>query len=259
LRVRQVAFRRLARLIYPMNISARIFGAMPRCIVLLCISAAAGFAAGAPGPSNTPAAAAPAKIGVLLLPPTDTEPWSANVLGQRQLAVRRRLQHDLLSRGFTLYPESLAEVAAAQAPKIDLVAPGNRTGDTLAALAKRSGAHWVVSVEVQEVAEDPKRSEGMKFHCFCRVDLKVWDATRRTWLANGRAVGHDQGDRNSPVWLFMEAIDDATRVAIAPVISAYPVVVDMGAIGPIGDYLSGKSEPFTPHVGQPLGGLSLPP
>lgn len=199
-----------------------------------------------------------ANIGVLLLPATDTEPWAANVLGQRQLVVRRRLQHDFLARGFKVYNEALAQVAADVSPKIDLTDPLSRSAKTLDALAARSGARWIVSVDVQQVADEPGKADDGRFHCFCRVSLKLWDAADRTWRADGVFTGHDQGGHNSPVWLFMESIDEATRVALASVVDEYPVVVDMGAVGPIVDYLAAETRPFVPKIGQPLGGLSLP-
>ena len=232
----------------------------PACrLVFLVAVALLAFAAGAETPSKPAAPSKPGDIGVLLLPATDTEPWAANVLLQRQDVVRRRLQHDFLARGFKLYGEALAQSTAATAPRVDLSNPAQRTAENLDELAKRTGANWIVSLDVQQVADDPAKTDEAHFHCFCRVQFKVWDAVQRKWRVDGTFTGHDRGDRQSPIWLFMEAIDEATRVALASVLDPYPVVVDMGDVGPVADYLAGQTGPFVPQPGRPLGGASVPP
>ncbi len=215
------------------------------------------LAAGPETPASPVAAGNPAEIGVLLLPATDTEPWAASVLTQRQDVVRSRLEREFLGRGFKTYHESLALAAAGKAPKIDLADPVKRTAENLEALARRTGANWVVSVDVQEVAENPELSNGASFRCFCRVALKVWDTKQHAWRADGVFTGNDQGASGSPVWRFLNSIDDAARVAIASVLDRYPVVIDMGEPMQFGDYLRGQTQAFVPKVGEPFGGLKL--
>jgi hypothetical protein len=200
----------------------------------------------------------PSQTGVLLLPPVDTEPWAKDVLAQRQFVVRRRLQYEFLSRQFKLYGETLALPAAHRAPSVDLADPTARTAANLDRLARRTGADWVVSVNVQEVKDDPASAPGPNpppFHCHCLVKLKVWDASRRGWLAWGACLGHDEGGTSLPVFLFMESIDDAAKNAARTVVGAYPAVVPLSDIAQTSDYLAGQTEPFIGKPGVTFAGL----
>ncbi|HEX3729896.1 MAG TPA: hypothetical protein VHV47_08830 [Opitutaceae bacterium] len=210
--------------------------------------------AGYPAGASAPAAVAPRETGVLLLPALDTEPWAPNVLAQRQLVVRWRLEHDFIERRFRVSGEALAERAAGLEPKIDLGRDGARTPANLDELARRAGAAWVVSLTVEEVAED-NPPDPSHFRCHCRILTRIRDAAHHRWLADGPAVGHDDSGSSSPVWLFMSAIDDATRAAVAPVLSPYPAAVKVARIGSIGDYLAGQTEPFVGDPAREFSGL----
>lgn len=211
--------------------------------------------AGSPARASAPAAIVPRETGVLLLPALDTEPWSEHVLGQRQLVARWRLEHDFIERQFRVSGETLAARAAALAPRIDLAQGAARTPENLDELGRRAGTAWVVSITVEEVAED-KSSDSDRFQCHCRLRAEIRDTVHHRWLADGPVIGHDSAGSSSPVWLFMSAIDDAVRAAAAPVLSPYPAVVKVARIGSVGDYLTGQQEPFTGDAGREFAGLT---
>jgi hypothetical protein len=220
------------------------------CAALACLCAMADT-----DPGTLPrVGVVPSRTGVLLLPALDTEPWAASVLLQRQLVVRRRAEYEFIARQFNVSGETLAFLAAQRPPQIDLAAVSGRTSANLDALADRTGVNWVVSLTVQEVAGDPHALDG-NFHCHCQVWLQVWDATRHGWLENGPFVGHDLGGKASPVWLFKESIDEATRVSLSRLIGPYAQVVKMAPVSSVGDYLRGQTEAFVGDPKVPFAGF----
>jgi hypothetical protein len=196
----------------------------------------------------------PPRTGVLLLPALDTEPWSANVLAQRQLIVRRRVEYEFIARQFKVSGEALARRAAELPPQIDLSTESGRSEPNLDALAGRTGASWVVGLTVQEVAADA-RAPGGDFHCHCQVLLRIWDATRHGWMENGSYIGHDTGGSSSPVWLFKESIDSATQVALAPLLGRYPETIRVAPVNTVGDYLKGQTDAFVGDPKVPFAGM----
>jgi hypothetical protein len=87
------------------------------------------------------------------------------------------------------------------------------------------------------------------------VLLRVWDATRQGWLENGSFVGHDAGGSSTPVWLFKDSIDDATRVSLARLLASYAQVVKVAPVSSVGDYLRGQTDPFVGDPKAPFAGL----
>lgn len=206
-------------------------------------------------PESSVSTIVPHETGVLLLPPVDTEPWAANVLAQRQLIVRRRMQYELITRQFKVYSETIAERAARRSPQIDLTNPTARNGANLDELASRTGATWVLSFNVEEVgedAEDPAHPHDTRFHCHCRVDMKLWDARLRRWRYNGSYIERDARGGSSPVFLFMEAIDEATKGALLTSIGKFPETVTIADVNSVTDYLAGQSEPVAGEPGKPF-------
>lgn len=196
----------------------------------------------------------PRETGVLLLPPLDATPDSAHMLAPRHLVIRHREEYEFITRQFKMLGEAMATNAAAASPGIDLATLSARTVQNLELLAKRTGADWVVSIVVQEARMDS--SEGGAFKIHTRVLLQVWDARRHGWLANSPYAGQASGG-GSPVFLFKDSLDDATKGSLGNLLGVYPQVMALESEDSLGDYLAGQTKPFVGDPARPFSGLKV--
>jgi hypothetical protein len=193
------------------------------------------------------------KTGVLLLPPLDATPDSAHMLGPRHLVIRHREEYEFITRRFKMLGETMAAKAADSSSKIDLASLSARTSGNLDLLAKRAGADWVLSIVVQEAKGNSTAGQSA-FKVRTRVLLQVWDARRHGWLANNPYTGEVSGG-GSPVFLFKDSLDDATKGSLAGLLGAYPQVVTVEQEGNLTDYLPSQTEPFVGDPKKPFSGL----
>jgi len=196
----------------------------------------------------------PRETSVLLLPPLDATPDRADMLAPRRLVIRHREEYEFITRQFKVLGEAMAARAADAAPKIDLADLSARTAENLDLLAKRTGADWVVSIIVQEAKGDSSAGQDA-FKVRTRVFLQIWDARRQGWLVNGTYTGQDS-DGGSPVFVFENSLDDATKGSLADILSVYPEVVSVAEESGLKDYLRGQTEPFVGDPKLPFSGLN---
>jgi hypothetical protein len=206
-------------------------------------------------PLLAPIKVTPKETGVLLLPPLDATPDSAHMLAPRHLVIRHREECEFITRQFKMLGEAMATNAAAASPGIDLTALSERTAGNLDLLAQRTGADWVVSIVVQEAKMDSSEG-GFKIHT--RVLLQVWDARRHGWLANSPYTSQ-VNEGGSPVFVFIDSLDDATKGSLAHLLSDYPPVVAVVSENTLTDYLAGQTKPFVGDPQTPTSGLPATP
>jgi hypothetical protein len=84
----------------------------------------------------------------------------------------------------------------------------------------------------------------------------VWDARRHGWRCDGPYVGHDSGGSSTPVFLFMESIQNATDGALVQLLHDYPQTVTIVDDGRTYDYLSGQTKPLVADPKVPFAGLA---
>jgi len=203
----------------------------------------------------SPGKVTPRETGVLLLPPLDATPDSAHMLAPRHLVIRHREEYEFITRQFKMLGETMARQAADAAPKIDLAGLSARTAGNLDLLAQRTGADWVVSLVVQEAKMDSSEG-GFKIHT-C-VLLQVWDARRHGWLANNSYTSQ-VNEGGSPVFVFKDSLDDATKGSLASLLESYPQVVSVSPENGLTDYLAGQTKPFVGKPQTPASGLKASP
>ncbi len=191
----------------------------------------------------------PRETGVLLLPALDATTDSAHMQAPRRLVVRHRLEYEFITRQFKILGEGMAAKAADAAPKIELGELSNRTAGNLDLMAKRAGVDWVVSIVVEEARLDS--SAGSEFKVHTRVLLQIWDTRRHGWLANSPYTGQASGE-GSPVFVFKNSLDAASKGSLANLLDVYPQVVPVLHEDSLNDYLAGQTRPFVGDPGKPF-------
>jgi hypothetical protein len=166
------------------------------------------------------------------------------MLAPRHLVIRHREEYEFITRQFKMLGETMASQSADAAPEIDLTSLSARNAGNLDLLAQRTGAAWVVSIVVQEAKMDSSEG-GFKIHT--RVLLQVWDARRHGWLAN-HPYTSQVNEGGSPVFVFKDSLDDATKGSLASLLESYPQVISVSPENGLTDYLAGQTKPF---VGEP--------
>jgi hypothetical protein len=194
----------------------------------------------------------PSETSVLLLPALDATKDSANMQAPRQLVVRHREQYEFITRHFKVLGDVMAAKAADAGQKIELGDSSGRTVENLEALAKRTGADWVVNIIVEEAKLDS--SAGNEFTVHTSVLLQIWDARRHGWLADGSYTGQ-ASDSGSPIFVFKKSLDDTTKNSLGNLLSVYPQVVLVSEENSLKDYLAGQTEPFTGDQKNSFSGL----
>lgn len=197
----------------------------------------------------------PRKTKVLLLQPIDSTVDSVRLQPLRQQIIRLQQQYEFISRRFVVLGEKMAAEAAADIPTLNLKSKKGLSAEALDTLADRTGADWVVSLVVTEIAAD----ESDSLHgAHSTLEVRVRDARRHAWLADGTYIGRANGG-GSPPELFIESLNVATGEALAPVLSAYPRAVPVSRDGSIVDYLAGQTAPFVGDPGATFVGLKVMP
>jgi len=199
-----------------------------------------------------PVQVTPRETGVLLLPALDATKDSTNMQAPRRLVIRHRAEYEFITRQFKMLGEAMAAKAAEAAPGIELGDLSARTAVNLDLLAKQAGADWVVNIVVEEAKLDT--STGGEFKVRTRVRLQVWDARRHGWLANSSYTGQASGE-GSPVFVFKNSLDAATKGSLANLLGVYPQVVAVLREDSLKDYLAGQTEPFVGDTKTPFSGL----
>jgi hypothetical protein len=224
-----------------------------RLLTFSAVFLLAGSAARADNELLPPSQVTPCQTSVLLLPPLDVTPDSAHMLAPRRLVIRHREEYEFITRQFKMLGEAMAAKAAEAGPKIDLAALSARTAGNLDVLAKRTGADWAVNIIVQDAKGNSSAGQEA-FKVRTRVLLQVWDARRHRWLANGPYTGEDSGG-GSPVFVFENSLDDATKSSLGNILGVYPQVVSVVGESGLKDYLAGQKEPFVGSPKTPFSGL----
>jgi hypothetical protein len=201
-----------------------------------------------------PVQVTPRETRVLLLPPQDATPDAAHMLAMRGVVIRHREQYEFITRQFKMLGEAMAAKAANDAPQIKPIDLSARTAGILDLLAKRTGADWVVSVAVQEAKGDSNAGRRV-FTVRTRVLLKVWDARRHGWRANGLYNGEDHSG-GSPIFTFKNSLDDAVKGSLGNILDAYAPVVSVIGERDLRNYLAGQKKPFVGDPKTPFSGLS---
>ena len=206
--------------------------------------------------SASPEKVIPQETGVLLLPALDATTDSAHMQAPRQAVIRHRVEYEFITRQFKMLGETMAAKAADNAPRIDLENLSTRTAENLDELARRAGADWVVNVVVENVHLDSTNSG--QFDVGTRIRLQIRDARRRDWLFNDSYSGHANG-AGSPVFVFKDSIDNATKDSLRKALNAYPATVAVSQENSLTDYLAGQTEPFVGDPATPFSGVKVNP
>ena len=199
----------------------------------------------------------PRDTSVLLLPALDSTSDAKNMQEPRHVVIRHRVEYELITRQFKMLGESMATQAAqSTTPKINLGDLFARSAANLDLIAKETGADWVVSLVVEEAKLSS--SAGGEFQVHTRVRLQVWDARRHGWLANGGYTGKATGE-GSPIFVFKNSLDEATRGVLGNVLTNYPQVIAVLQEESLKDYLAGQTTPFVGDPGKLFSGLQVRP
>jgi hypothetical protein len=202
-----------------------------------------------------PVQVTPRETRVLLLPPLDATPDALHMLAMRGVVIRHREQYEFITRQFKMLGEAMAAKAANDVvPQIKPVDLSARTAGVLDLLAKRAGADWVVSIAVQE-AKGNSNAGRRVFTVRTCVLLKVWDARRHGWLANGLYIGKDHSG-GSPIFTFKNSLDEAVKGSLGNLLGAYAPVVSVVGERDLRNYLAGQKKPFVGDPKTPFSGLS---
>lgn len=200
----------------------------------------------------------PRETKVLLLPPLDATVDSARLAPLRQQIVRLRQQSEFISRQFVLLGEAMAARAALAEPRLNLEDKQGRSAEMLDDLGQRTGADWVVSLVVKEIAsDDAPGADVAKVFVHSTLVIQIRDTHQRLWLENRTHVGRLSGG-GSPPEMFIESLETATEEALAGLLAPYSKVVPISKDGAIVDYLADQTAPFVGVPGTLFRGLRPP-
>lgn len=194
----------------------------------------------------------PAGTKVLLLSPiVSTTPTNTNDLPRLQALVRMQMQVQLIGRNFSVMGEAIANRSAAQPPVVKLETLEERSAESFDTLGARSGADWVVSLTVHEVARETLSHENalddsdLRYSTLrCKITIQCRDVRRKTWIANRTYYGRANIAGNVPddlPYMIEDSVEKAATEALLSVLWPYPEVVPVARRG-IVDYLGQATE-----------------